>query len=329
LSYGVLINSYLSQASAASAEYTMGAESALSELRSFVSAKELNKIRSEKLQDNTKRFLEHQYLQAACELTICAHFAKHHGSNFKYEHKTNPPKDVDCAFEDSGFQYNIEIKCADYSVSHHLHETEGIFLNSLGRHPNYKEVQDDLNKAFATSPKVIRLQAEQHMDNKLKDFLLSAHEKFTPTNPENHINILFVCCNHPLDMQKWFGYLYENQGLFRHDSFHPPANYNHVDAVVLSNVYHRHYNYITKDKVKNHWVLDEAFNIICSNPRRAKVKELGLKRFIDLMPNYSTRLNSYEPPHDSEGILHNSLRIPLFVADVLQAQGIHCFQPYP
>lgn len=60
----------------------------------------------------------------------------------------------------------------------------------------------------------------KNMDNNLKDFLKSAHQKFNPDSDENEINILLVCCDDSADMQSWVGYLYACQGLFTKDSFH-------------------------------------------------------------------------------------------------------------
>src|SRR5690606_24620195 len=112
----------------------------------------------------------------------------------------------------------------------------------------------------------------QRMDNKLKDYLLSANEKFSDNSSEEELNILVVCCPDLLSMQDWFFYMFGVGGLFTNDSYHSPLDYNNVDSVILTNMYHRHYDYQHKGKLKDHWDWRQSCNLILPNPLRKKPK---------------------------------------------------------
>jgi hypothetical protein len=268
-------------------------------------------------------------LQAVCELVICSHLASVYKDTFKYELKVNPPKNVDCSFTEDGIQFNIEIKCSDFSKNNQIDKEDAFKIGFLGRNPDVDKVFNDLAGLFQDHADGKILLKEQHMDNKLKDYLLSAHSKFSQEPRTDHLNILAIGCDTPVDMQKWYGYMYGHQGLFTQESFWPKNNYDLVDIVFLTNLYHRHYSYKSKDKVTNHWFLDKSFNLVASNPFRSKDKKDAILRFSEIMPNYSNELMEYKPLGDVEDFVKNSIKIPTFVGDELQKNGVFHFQPNP
>ncbi|MDT4332174.1 hypothetical protein ACQE3E_20495 [Methylomonas sp. MED-D] len=322
-----ILNPYFSGNDSASNQYKNGMISAISDLSNCLNEREMEDLIKNKLQLFSSSLNEPQYLQSACELVICSYLAKLYKNAFKYELQVNPPKDVDCSFTESGIQFNVEIKCADFSKSNRINEEDGYKIGFLGRNPDVDAVFNDLAGAFQAIPDGKPLIKQQHMDNKLKDYLQSAHGKFSQQLREDHLNVLAICCDTPLDIQKWFGYMYENQGLFTNDSFYEKENYNLVDIVFITNLYHRHYLYRSKDKISNHWLLDKSFNLVFSNPHRLLDKKSSILRFCDIMPNYSHELCKYQVPGDAEDYVKNSIRIPHFVGDELEAKGIFHFQP--
>jgi hypothetical protein len=212
--------------------------------------------------------------------------------------------------------FNLEIKCADFSKKNDIDSSNAYKLGLIGRLGDLAEYEDlvaSLRNAFesqvnpeaeANKPLLI----QQHMDNKLKDFLLSAHSKFNDITGPNELNVLVVCCSDPYDMQKWFTYLYENQGLFTNELFHPNSEYCNVDVVILSNLYHRHHEYWNKDKIQNHWDFSEAFNLICNNPYKREEKNHLIHTLVETIPNFSWELFDYRTQTGLE-----ELRIPHFV----------------
>ena len=272
-------------------------------------------------------FNEAKYLQAACETSIASYVAKIYGHNFSYEPKINPPKDVDCSFKSNGNTYNIEVKCPDYSKKNRIDNSDSFKIGAFGRPIDFDEVFLKLNEAFELTKNMTpefnkSLIKQHHMDNNLKDYLLSAHSKFNDLTSSSELNVLAICCADVNDMQKWFFYMYGYQGLFTSETFHSYKEYRNVDVVVLTNLYHRHYNYSTKDKIKDHWDFSKSFNLIFSNPLRLKDKKEIIYEFIDLIPNHSKRLMNYKVKNGLD-----EMRISHYVNEELLEKSLYYFQP--
>ena len=186
-------------------------------------------------------------MQAAVELTVCSHFAHFFPDHFVYEDKVNTPKDVDCSFKAEGVKYNIEVKCADFSKKHAIEEGGGFTIGAHGRMDDFAPLVADLQKLFSQGGHA--LTPHRHMDNNLKSYLSSAHDKFSTQVSEDEINVLVVGCADEMDMQKWYSYLYGSQGLFTLDSYADRSAYDRVDLVLLTNLYHRHKDQALKDKL--------------------------------------------------------------------------------
>ena len=174
---------------------------------------------NEKLQLNKVKFDEKSFIQAACEVAVSNYFRNK--ENFKVEVKVNPAnkKDVDCQFSSNKFIYNIEIKCATFDAKEKVEKADSFKYQTLGRLENKDDLIAIISKAIddglRNQGKPLKVHEElKNMDNNLKDFLESAHEKFNPLCDENEVNILLIGCNHPADMQSWVGYLTRDGGHF-------------------------------------------------------------------------------------------------------------------
>lgn len=104
------------------------------------------------------------------------------------------------------------------------------------------------------------------------------------------------------------------------DSYHPQTDYDNVDVVVLSNIYHRHKNFWEKDKIFDHWNFSSAFNLIFFNPNKRAVKTEAIEKFAAIIPNHSVRVMNYIPNFEH-------LRITEFVSNELIRNGEFYFQP--
>jgi hypothetical protein len=320
-------NPYLNGVTEIEKNYKDELNISITKLLPHLSSRQQKELLEKKLQINSDDFKESQYLQAACEITICSYLAEKFSETFEYEPKLNPPKDVDCSFSEGGTQYNIEIKCADYAENNAINESPSFRIGFFGRMPNIEGVIRDLNQAFEHTKDSKPLVKQQHMDNKLKSFLESAHSKFSPEPKQDQLNILAVCCDTAIDMQKWYSYLFGNEGLFTKTSYADVETYKLVDVVYFTNIYHRHYSYPSKSKISAHWSLDNSFNFIVSNPFRHFEKEYLINRLVNLLPNYSTELTNFTIPGEAEDFIKQNMLIPHFVGDELQARGIYTFQP--
>lgn len=123
-------------------------------------------------------------------------------------------------------------------------------------------------------------------------------------------------------MQDWFFYMFGSEGLFTSDSYHPPLDYNNVDSVILTNIYHRHYDYQHKGKLKDHRDWRQSFNLIFPNPMRKKAKMPASWKVLELIPNYSIETRDFKIENGFE-----ELRIVYFVNEALFAKDKFLFQP--
>jgi hypothetical protein len=305
-------------------EYAAGLVVALNDLAPHLSFAEREELCFKKLGLKLDDVSEQAYIQAAVELTVCAHFARFFPDAFSYEEKVNPPKDVDCSFRVGGLKYNIEVKCADFSKKHVVDELEGFKIGALGRLADYDAVVSDLEELFSSDGHV--LSRQRHMDNNLKDFLVSAHQKFSSNTPDSELNVLVVGCDDAMDMQKWHSYLYGSQGLFTLESYFDASSYSRVDLVILTNLYHRHKDPNQKPMLHGHWQLVEAFCILCENPNSTKPDSTFLE-FSRTIRHHNGGLHSHVVEGEAPDFILKGLAIPSYVADELQTKGIYYFQP--
>lgn len=279
------------------------------------------------LQFSGEKFDEAKYLQAACETSIASYMSSKFNENFSYEPKINPPKDVDCSFSTKGKEFYIEVKCPDFSKKIDIDNIDAFKIGFFGHMNNYREIFDTTQKIFnskdnnsreADKPLIKRL----HMDNKMKDFLLSANGKFKDTTSAHELNILAICCSDSMDMQQWFHYMYGSKGFFKCDSFHPQAEYKNVDIVLLTNLHHRHDKYWNKDKIKKSWDFSKSFNLIFPNPFKENDKAETIRSFVESIPNHSIEFSNYK------GVLGlTPLRLRCFVLEMLLGKELYYFQP--
>lgn len=268
------------------------------------------------------RFNEAKYLQAACECSVAASIALAYENTFQYEPKLNhhSSTNVDCCFSTSGYKFNIEVKCPDYTKYHELKNEDCYSVGYMGRLDNHLELFESV-KCLFNDEKPVKKQL--HMDNKLKDYLISCQKKFSSSTSEYELNILLVCCDSEMDMQKWIHYLYGNKGLLTVASFLNPELYSSVDVVIITNLYHKHYRYWEKDKLSNHWSLGNSFNLIFKNQSISRNKEDAISFLIDIFPNYSIEFSKFSLKEHEE-----VTRVPRFVKYLREKTDNYLFQPY-
>jgi hypothetical protein len=323
---------YLLRAKNNNNEYYLSFLHELFYLENKLKPKELHKYLIDKLQMKRGQFAEKNFIQFACEMTVLAYFAKKYPDSFKYENRVNHSnkKNVECTFEIDTYKYNIEVKCPTYEAKEKVDNEDAFKFSTLGRVDGYL---DSLNEIGTVLQEAQKLKGEEpkpilehkNMDNNLKDFLKSAHEKFNPITDEREVNILVVCCDDANDMQKWHGYLYAPRGLFTEKSFHNVNEYRRVDLVILTNLYHRHYNYFEKQNLSNNWRLDCAFNLVFSNLYRLHNKENAIKKFLGVFPHFTNELESYQVPGDAPLFIKDSVRISYFVKEMVTEKGLNLF----
>lgn len=236
------------------------------------------------------------FIQAATETTIVRYFLKNFPNSFKYEPKLNNKKNVECQISSGDFTFNIEVKTPDYTEKEKIDDSPGFKISATGRFDNFNEVSNMLKVPIESSDTKERDSQEIHisrrMDNNLKDYLLSANEKFPEISTEKHINILFVCCGDPDDMQDFENYLHDIRGFFTRESYVDHNLYSNVDCVVLTNLYYNHSPRFNRMSEVS-WDFAKSFNLIYSNPFRRLVKIEGLAQLLSMFPNWTTEYINY------------------------------------
>lgn len=296
-------------------------------VKPLLTVKEFEFWCTEKMLIKNQPFNEKTFIQYAVETSVARYFGEKFPTDFKVETKINPnnDKDVDCQFHDNGIKFNVEVKCSDFVSKEKIENKDGFKYGAVGRLPDRgKEAIETISAALDEGltikgePQKPHLESK-NMDNNLKDFLELAHDKFDPTPNENEVNILIVGCDDDRDIQNWFNYLWEEQGLFTEQSFADRDKYKNVDLVVFTNLYFKHNKYFDK-QVKNCWTLDKSFNLIFGNPFRHLQKEASIKYFMKILPNFTEELGAYKVPGDAPDYVKNSVRIPWFIKDNLEKQ---------
>ncbi|NNA04657.1 hypothetical protein [Pseudomonas lundensis] len=307
-------------------DYRRGLELTLQTIAPYLTQRELVALVHKKLRMEDPEPAEDQYLQAAVELTVCAHYARYFTSSFVYEDKVMPPRDVDCSFCSGGYKFNVEVKCADYTAKHKVDSVSEFIIRAIGRQSDYRDTVAKLQKSFASVGST--LVPGLHMDNKLKDYLYDAHGKFPDVADDRQYNVLVVGCDDPGDMQLWEGYLTGERGLFTGDSFADPARYSSVDLVVLTNLYHRHRSVPEKDMLRGHWTFTNAFSILYANPRSRKPRAM-FETFARTLRTYNNELSTHKIEGDAPEYVMQRLVISHYVSQVQWPSGQYCFQPKP
>lgn len=276
-----------------------------------------NKMLLNSLPFNTK-----QFIQFACEATIVKFFAEKYKTNLAIEKKINPANkmDVDLVFSENGFTFNIEIKCSDFNAKEAIDATNTLKIQPIGRLEGFDETLADLKellKPVADKLNLDSIVATKNMDNSLKDFLLSANNKFNSNATDSELNILSVSCNDAEDMQLWYYYMFKDKGLFTSQSFHPTAEFENVDVVILNNLYYKHNEY-HKKKLLNSWEFGNCFNLIFCNPFAKRKKDAAINELLQICPNQNSDFRQWKMPGVADEVVKDSRRIADYIKGELE-----------
>lgn len=212
-----------------------------------------------------------QYLQFSSEVTVVDYIIRNY-SGFKNEPKYNDKKNPECSFEYEGRTINIEVKCPDLSKRVEQENSEGIKLFAAERFPNKKNYVQSKELIESNISDGQSIQTIDRLDNKQKDYLISAHQKFPVSNSSN-FNVLVIAVDIIPDMDEWYSYLFGENGAFT-DRTYITDDYSNVDAVLLTNVQHGHMG----DGVNldtNCWQLENYVSLLFLDPRKEKCNGLG------------------------------------------------------
>jgi hypothetical protein len=169
-------------------------------------------------------------------------------------------KNVDDFFRVKAKNVAVEVKCP--SEEKQASFPANITVQTAGRIPNRDGLHNSLKSVLDAGSSGTNLLQGMNPDNRLKDCLLLANEKFSDESGFDELNILFVSCGYFHDINHWYMCLQASQGLFTDASFEPPEHYQNVDLVILSNLKYRH------EHARSYpaWGLDDVFLLPIINP---------------------------------------------------------------
>lgn len=292
-----------------------------------------------KLQLNRNSFNENQYYQSATELCVIYHVYTLNKANFNYEKVVRDDvdqkkgKQPECTTKtDEGFVFNVEAKSPERSQKQETDSgVEFIYVANVGR-ADTKDIADNqfnmLKSDLESCNENLKVLPKKSNDNKLKDYLYSAGEKFPTKTSENEVNILFVSLDTVHEIQDYVNFLFFNKGLFTKTPFADIGKYTNVDMVIFTNSYYRQKNH---DNINGcAWCLNEGFNFLTFNPHTdIKRKEKALSYFASNISNFNKQIEIYKVPASPETPqdLLDSLRIASFVKQQLEEkEGVYLFQ---
>jgi hypothetical protein len=276
-------------------EYLHSLNKILNALQAKIGEKKINRLIRDKLQVRAGAFNESQYIQAACELTAMSEFIDYPDAAFVYEDKITPPKDVDFSVTVKGKKYNLEVKCASYKDETRL--PDEVTLTFSNRMPIREQALGEVGERLMSKGKIVK--EGKNLDNVMKDFLESTQEKVKQCRTDD-TNILIVCCHDEIDMQLWRGYLFGEGGFFTESSPIGHERFDHVDFVLFTNTYNRHFQYFNDPRVSNHWSLSSSFNLLYPNRFSKKSKSISvesgrekLSELNKIFPNHNIKFEDY------------------------------------
>ncbi len=241
-------------------------------------------------------FNQPKYLQFVSEITILYYILCKHNCDFKYEPTYNGKKNPECSFRYRDKTINIEVKCPDLSSKIESDMNKNMKISFQGRVPSecYSEAKEGMNYIINTSnlegSDYNGFEIEKRLDNKLKDYIISASEKF-PKDENGYFNILAISLNTPGDLDDWYSYILGYGGVFTNESF-VDENYDNVDAILLTNIQSGHIRW-KEDNGKDLWNLEKYINLIFLNPQKAKDNKFYYEYATSIFGDMTEKFNAY------------------------------------
>ncbi|ADL52149.1 hypothetical protein [Clostridium cellulovorans] len=227
------------------------------------------------------KYNEAQYLQNVSEINVLYYILRKYNNRFVYEPKYNGNKNPECCFEHNGKIINIEVKCPDLTkrIESERHNTLKICMPE--RIPEYKTIVNEVKEILKPNicNNYIDVEEQSRLDNKLKDYVTGASDKF-PISDDTNFNILAVSLDAVSDLDEWYSYIFGNEGVFTNNSFVPAERYKNLDAILLTTSMcgHKRYSKFTE----NVWLLEETINLLFLDPKKQKT-ETGKFYFDDVI----------------------------------------------
>ena len=234
----------------------------------------LKKIKLKTLLCGNEPYSKYKYNQGVAELMLYILFSQEKlPFTSEVTQNSGNNSNVDIVLKHKGISFNFEVKSPEYAEFE-----EGVlsggYANRFGDKQSNAFMLSEFNDMLA--PNIGKagyreIKETPLSDNKVKDCLLSAQQKFS-TPSETNFNILFICTTTAEMVMYWNYIVNEQSGFFNPvsdiSSFlstnKQPLNrndFNRVNAIILSNAIT-----LNERRDANAWDIAKAINIVLSNP---------------------------------------------------------------
>lgn len=245
-----------------------------------------------------------QYVQFASEACVVDYIIRKYKDGFSYEPKYEGKKNPECSFKYNGRIVNVEVKTPDLMKRIKQENNDGVKIYCAERLPDKADV--DKVSTFIGNRLGEKINRVDRLDNKLKDYLVSANKKF-PKTGEEYFNILVIALDIIQDMDEWYSYIFGNTGVFTKASY-VEEEYNNVDAILLTNIQHGH---MTDDVMTdiNCWDLQNYVSLLFLNPQKEHTNGFGeyyFKYTVDIFGFCTRDFLVYQRELDRQSDLYSS-----------------------
>lgn len=247
------------------------------------------------------------YLQTVSELTVLYYILRNYSIQFEYEPKYNGNYNPECSFFLADKIINVEVKCPDMVKRMNIEQHTTLKLVLSERIPDFENVVGDLKKIIEPilpNTQYTGLEVIPRMDNKLKDFLESSQKKFPAGN--EYFNILVITLDILPDVDEWYNYIFDNNGVFT-DKSYIESNYNNVDSILLTTPVCGHRNW-SNHTAENIWELEQTLSLLLLDPRKEHTDKgkFYITKGISIFGNHTYDFFKYLQFLDSTGEVSTS-----------------------
>lgn len=244
----------------------------------------------DKLSIATKK-QDHQFNEFASELIVLYYIIRKTNEyhQFVYEPIYNGKKNPECCFNLWGKTVNIEVKCPNLEKRILQEQDKStLYVHAADRLPDdifevITDLSNDTNIPLALAPR---------LDNKLKDYLISANNKFP--KDDRYINILIISLEIIKDMDEWYNYIFGDRGVFTKNSF-VKEDYSKIDVIMLTNIGVSHQITTETGDPSKRWYMEEYLNLLFPNPETFTTTncEFFEEKILNFFPNVTYEFFNY------------------------------------
>ncbi len=272
----------------------------------------------DKLQLNRSATIDrNQFLQNACELTVAGYLCRLKGaSEFEYEYVVNGKKDIDSSIVFRGTRVNFEIKCPNPKPERTADHNDALILRTYGRIANFVQLRNDI-RALAEMGDFSSCVPVPGSDYNVRDALADSSLKFRQESRNDELNCVVICGDDADSLQHYYHCLYGAGGLLTTDSWDNSNKFENIDAVILSNLRHRHDNYVESCSLSNPWELEHAFNLILENSLRNRELPANLGNLLSVIHNYNQPFNDYVVPGEAPDDVLHGIKLVYFINTIV------------